>query len=591
MKKTKSRETIKSFDWISCLICLLPVVLFFVFNAYCFDIYYDLNDDVTIKDILSGAFTGTPNAHVVYMKFPLTLILSFMYCVFPSVSWFGLFELLCLAVACFVINYSVCKLVIKRWLQVFISLAGSFIFQSLLIYQNVFIQYTVVSGVLAVAGMVILFFSIEKNNAKIKTGSLLISILLFVLSFCIRDNMFLFVLPFIVLSLVVEIFLKFQKKGDEQNNIIDKRVIKRILVSIIGLIASLLLVIGIDTIAYSSDVWREYKEFNDYRTTLFDYQKDAPWYMFHPEIYDELGFSEAEAQVLVDTNLAFSDKIDSEVLKRVVEFNKKELGKGYFSVGFKEALTYYLYTLHKTRECKYCYLIIALYLFLIIASVIRKRYIYIPIALLVFLVKSMDWMYLIMRGRIKDRVTVPLCFCEIMLLLCLIIRLGYEEKRALVLAGIVCILLAMFYPMFKTNLRDTNDELALRAEKDRGWVEFTEYCEARYDNFFFLDLISDISFSEKVFNGEKPKYTNYVLCGGWLSKTPIYGEKLKVRGIDSVDEAIVLRDDVYFISMDFRDTEWIKGYYQDRGYNIICEEVDRIYINDSKYYAVYSVTK
>lgn len=578
-KKNKQNKTNNHIDWLSVIICATPILFFMLINMFCFDTYYDLNDDVTIKDVLSGAFTGNPDAHVVYVKYPLAIIIALMYRFFPDVSWFGLFELVCLAISCFVISYSIVKLTKKRYLQALLSLAMSFVFQALLIYQSIFVQYTVVSGVLATGGMVSLFFS-EEYEDRSGNGNIVMGIVLFALSFCVRGSMFLFVSPFILASILIK-FL-FQKEGKRAS-------IKRVIPYIIGFVAAMLLIVGIDRLAYSSKAWREYREFNDYRTTLFDYQKDAPWYMFHPEIYDELGFSESEAQVLVDTNLMFSDRIDTQVLKRVVEFNKDMLGKGYFAVGFKEALTYYLYTLHKTRECKYCYLIVGMYLFLIIASILRKRYAYIPIALSIFVIRSIDWMYLIMRGRIKDRVTVPLCFCEIMLLLCLIIKLGYEEKRAFVLIATMCLALTMFYPMFRRNLKDTNEEMALRIEKDKGWSEFKDYCNSHYKNFYFLDLISNITFSEKIFDQKDNRFSNYVLCGGWLSKSPSYEKKIIVRDIVYVDDAILNRDDVLFISMDFRDTNWLTDYYNDRGYDVSCDEIDRIYINDSQYYVVYGV--
>ena len=41
-----------------------------------FDYYYDLNDDVLMKDILSGVYTGAFESRNVQMLFPLSLILS-----------------------------------------------------------------------------------------------------------------------------------------------------------------------------------------------------------------------------------------------------------------------------------------------------------------------------------------------------------------------------------------------------------------------------------------------------------------------------------------------------------------------------------
>ena len=582
MKKIKGIDNEKKADWLRYIICLFPVLFFLILNAYCFDTYYDLNDDITIRDLLSGAFTGSPNAHTVFMRYAISFFIALLYRLFPSVSWFGVCEIALLALSCFVINISISRLTKKRHLQILMSITGTFIFQAVLMYQIIFVQYSVVSGVLATAGIVCFFFS-DGADGKIRTSSIVTSIVLFALSFCVRTNIFLLISPFVFVSIVIKLLIQDKKTK--------KELIKKVLLSIASFTGIVLVIAIVDIIAYSSEGWHEYAKFNDYETTLYDFQKDAPWYMFHPEIYDEIGFTESEAQIIVDNNLQFTDKIDTAILGKVVDYNENVLGKGYFAIGIKEAITFYFYTLHKTKECKYCYLILALYTFLIIVAIAKRKYIYLPAALSVFAARSVGWMYLILRGRVKDRVTVPLCFCEVMILTCLLIKLTYDEKKVFVFIAITCILLTIMYPMFRRTLKDTNTEYALRVEKDKGWKAYKEYCDSHSDSFYLMDLISNIDFSEKMFAEPDNRLTNYALCGGWLSKAPAFDEKLMQYGIDAVDEAILNRNDVYFVSIDFREMNWLSGYYKDRGYDVSCDEIDRIYISDSEYYVVFKVVE
>ena len=44
-----------------------------------FDYYFDLNDDVLMKDILSGAYTGTPAGHNIQMLYPISAMISLFY--------------------------------------------------------------------------------------------------------------------------------------------------------------------------------------------------------------------------------------------------------------------------------------------------------------------------------------------------------------------------------------------------------------------------------------------------------------------------------------------------------------------------------
>ena len=50
-----------------------------------------LNDDVTMRSILSGAYTGTPDGHAVYMQYPLSGVLAILYRVVGFIPWMELF--------------------------------------------------------------------------------------------------------------------------------------------------------------------------------------------------------------------------------------------------------------------------------------------------------------------------------------------------------------------------------------------------------------------------------------------------------------------------------------------------------------------
>ena len=73
-----------------CGILIFTLVLVTV-PAICFDYYYDLNDDTTIKDILSGAYTGVPNGYAIQMLYPLSWFIAILYKAVPQLPWYGLF--------------------------------------------------------------------------------------------------------------------------------------------------------------------------------------------------------------------------------------------------------------------------------------------------------------------------------------------------------------------------------------------------------------------------------------------------------------------------------------------------------------------
>ena len=70
------------------IVVLLGV--FLVLGIFCPPVLY-LNDDITMRSILSGAYTGSPDGHAVYMKYPLTGVLALLYRVLGIVPWMELF--------------------------------------------------------------------------------------------------------------------------------------------------------------------------------------------------------------------------------------------------------------------------------------------------------------------------------------------------------------------------------------------------------------------------------------------------------------------------------------------------------------------
>ena len=66
-----------------------------VFAALRFDYYYDLNDDVLMKDILAGVYTGTPEGHNIQMLWLVSAFISLFYRMIGTLPWYGLFLCLC----------------------------------------------------------------------------------------------------------------------------------------------------------------------------------------------------------------------------------------------------------------------------------------------------------------------------------------------------------------------------------------------------------------------------------------------------------------------------------------------------------------
>ncbi len=57
---------------------------------------------------------------------------------------------------------------------------------------------------------------------------------------------------------------------------------------------------------------------------------------------------------------------------------------------------------------------------------------------------------------------------------------------------------------------------------------------------------------------------NHDLMGGWASKSPLYYDKLKAFGFESMQDAI-LEENVYVVDKSSQDIGWLSDYYLDKG--------------------------
>ena len=74
--------------WLECTMSLFLTIVSAVVITSQFTYLCDTNDDVLLRSIVSGTFTGMPDAHLIYIMYPLGLILKALYQLSPNVPWY-----------------------------------------------------------------------------------------------------------------------------------------------------------------------------------------------------------------------------------------------------------------------------------------------------------------------------------------------------------------------------------------------------------------------------------------------------------------------------------------------------------------------
>ena len=207
-------------DFENIIIAAVAVILLMFFVGISFDYYYDLNDDVLMKDILSGAYTGTPECHNIQMLYLISAFTSLFYRIARNIPWYGI--LLCAFQygSVLIIVQRTVSLLKNRLLKVTLAIAEVSAMGSLMLMHLVNTQYTITVAMMASAALT---YFVTTNNEKTCSAGEFIkrnipAILIVGAAFLLRSEMLLLMLPFICVAGVLK--WSFEDKIFEKKNVI-----------------------------------------------------------------------------------------------------------------------------------------------------------------------------------------------------------------------------------------------------------------------------------------------------------------------------------------------------------------------------------
>ena len=431
-------------NWLIPGFCCL---LLFLGIGMAWDYYFDLNDDVLIRDILSGVYTGESEALTAQLLWPLSALLAGLYRVLPGVPVFGAFLWLCQAGSIF--------LILKRSLdavsgsaapgkiraagtssvggslkKLCLSLLETLLIAACLLYHLVFVQYTVTAGLLATAA-IFTFLTVrerESERAVLLWLRCLPAALLFWLAFCLRSEMGLLLLP---LAGVGGIW-KWAARAMRGPVFTGRNAAS--FLGLFGLIlAGVLACFGADRLACSDPEWQEFEALFDARTQVYDFY-DASLRSFEEnrEFYEGLGLTETQCELLVNYNYGADDAINAQVMEQIAAYGRET--RGTFAHSLAEGVWLYVQRLKNNRsivpddQLPWLALEGGFAALLLAAAFVRWRAArkekktfpkgqgILWKLLLLGAVRSGLWMYLILRERVPERISHPLYFCELVML-------------------------------------------------------------------------------------------------------------------------------------------------------------------------------
>lgn len=494
-----------------------------------------------MRSILSGAYTGSPDGHAVYMQYPLTGILAILYTILPGIEWMELFFTGCIWVCM--------SLVAAKFSD---KLLGGLLAAILFLPFYYYMHYTIVAAL--VAGCAIFLLCDEEPK--------IIPLILLWIAYMIRSQVGLLALPFALAAWTWRVVNK-EKSARKQACV---NCGKQMVLVLLGF----LLISGLHSFCYSSEKWQVYLSYNESRTKLYDYTDFLSSDQYATD-FASYGMSEQEYELLVSYNTMLEETTDAVKLQEIADRITAEMHK-QGAAGWTEALkTYYLQV--RYQDAPYNYLWILGYVILAIFTIWSKDWLSLGFLGILGVGRSSIWIFLLEQGRFPERVSLSLYLLELMLLLALV----KKKKEALhttrmydIAKGAAYLCLLLLLGSFLTT---THQRISNRLEIQIGWELLKAHCEDYSDRTYLMDVFSSVSYADALYEEDTP---NLMLLGGWLTGSPLTDARLETLGGTDAAEVLYYNKNSRLV-VDFdKDISGLESYFQERFGECSLVQVERI---------------
>lgn len=559
---------------------LMTVAVFAVFSIG-WDFYYDLNDDVLIKDVLSGVYSGSPSGYTMQLLYPLGFVLSVLYRAL-SLPVFGIFLVLCQFGAVWAVGYQSAECCRSRKGKAAALISEAILWISVFGMHLVYIQYTVTAGMLAAAA---LFWILTAKRRR------WFALVLYWLAFCLRTEIALLLLPLACVAGLCALVREWKKE--------------RAAVRYFSLFGILILGMGAlyaaDAAAYSAPEWKQFRQFFDDRTALYDYRLDfVEQYEENRAVYEKLGISQERQQLLANYNFGADDEMDAAMMHRLAQ----EASTAQEKPDFKKELSVAVWRLAHENwfgkgDAPFNLLWLGMGLLLCVFFCIKRRFGRLWQPLLGGACGAALWLYLLLQGRMVERVTHPLYLAQLLLFAGMLfaesraedaegmqdaervcgagagrtqgrtaarnavkLRTADAEAWSLGLAAGMCALAGL--ACLPGAVSRIEAEAGRREEVNAANEAVMDYCRTHPKTLYLEDVYSTVAYSEKLMT-DRDKPFNYDLLGGWLVKSPLTSRKLSAFGFSSMGEAVRAGEGVSILAEEGADMSWLKEFFADTG--------------------------
>ena len=573
----------KKFDFLLVPFLFLPLLLIWMQDITV--TLYNI-DDLYLKTIASGEFTGIPQAHLVHVGYLTGLLLQGLYTLAPSMPWYGLLLFTYGYLGIYLSLYFISAKIKKQWHRILYFCFWTFVSFAFLWLHLVELQYTTVTAIVCGAGIVCFYLSEDREHPKEYLKANLPALLFFFLALELRDKACIMFFPLIFLIGAVKCIRK-------------RNMFKPVLTCGVVLLLMTALVYGINFFAYSDPDWASFDAYNTARENVVDYN-GYPDYEAHREDYEALGITydsyiaaSSRYQLLLDEN------IDTGFMLRMEELSN------HHALDLRQMATAFL-NRHTTdyMDRPLNIVVYILYFFALLSALVCKNKKALRDIVALFGGRMIIWTYLLFVNRPEARVTQGVYIVEFLLLVAILFAnnlfgLGIKQEKKIKLSR------ALFRALFKkkrllfqrsllvlfcaitvfAGIRWglPHIDLIMRYSRERvdfacAYREMRTYFYEHEENLYLVDTNAFTYFTEDAFLPTMPSKANFVLLGSWTANSPWTDSIAEQFDIVSYETDAIARDDIYFVFLkgDNTDHYYLEEYYQSKYPNTYFEQCDTV---------------
>ena len=483
---------------------VLLTIIFFLIPLFSKTPVYALNDDIQIRDILSGAYGGSPDLHTVYMGAVLSGILAFLYTVLPFVPWYGLFLCAAPAAVFLIVSLKIMKSEKALFIKALVLCMLSGLCLWLMYPLYIMPHYTLVAAVFAAGA---LWLMMDRDM----TGG----VILLLICQQVRQQVFLMLVPFAA-AVILLTFIEDKEKRSGLK--------KPLLIFAAGFAALFI----INAIAYAGSTWRDYLKLNDARTQLYDYT--GVWESSAArEHYAQAGVSREDYPFYREYDLLPVKGADTATLKAMADYReegRQPAGMERFKDVIRSLGRFYLTS--NGKEMVYAMGLVLMYALALSNSFLRGKGWGVLFSIGCFIMHLVLHGYLLWRGRVPERVTVSLIMAQCFMLGGMVLR--YTEEWRQVYYAIEGAILTIVLSQAYNATAGLNDAYAEQITVNNEDDVLYSYMAQNPDELFVMETYATVYHTAYVTDTDR--VGNTMIMGGWQYLSPLQDKKLKSFGFD-----------------------------------------------------------